>query len=321
LADTGFTIHTAFALPNPPADGFNTIVLFHNGNDRSQLLIGHWRQHLIVMNGDDYDHRRRTPRLTIDTSRMDTEQLLLTLTVNGVTQTASLYLNGLLEAFSETFELALPVGKQPARLVLGNSAHADSSFRGLLYSFAMYDQALHGEEVRRHYDLWQQGISWPVLGSVQPRLSYRFDDHSGRVLQDASEQQVLLEIPVHSTALERRLLVPPSADFELRRDSLFDFLANLLGFLPLGFLAAAAVWRTKRFGMYATLVLVTLMGGLLSLGIEYAQSWMPSRSSSLIDLFLNTAGATVGSALLLLGLYRSELASPGQKTVAADRRD
>jgi len=306
LAAAGFTIHTAFELPDPPADGFNIIALVHNGDDRSQLLIGQWRHHLIVMNGDDYDHRRGTPRLSIDTSQMDADQIFLSLTVGARAPTASLYLNGVLRQANENIKLTLPAGDSLARLVLGNSVYADSSFQGRLSWFAILDQALGSEEVQRHYEQWQQGTSWPFDGSGQTLVSYRFGDQFGDMVEVVSEQRMHLEIPACTTAVKRRLLAPPSGNSERLRDSLSDIVVNLLGFVPFGFLATVVLRRAGRRGVFVTLFIVILAGALLSCGIETAQSWMPSRSSTLIDLLLNTAGTAAGSALALL-VRRSRL--------------
>jgi hypothetical protein len=48
-------------------DGFGLIVVMHNGNDAEQLIIGQWKSHIIAMNGDDYAHKRRLPRIAFDT--------------------------------------------------------------------------------------------------------------------------------------------------------------------------------------------------------------------------------------------------------------
>ena len=54
----GFTIEMVLR-PSEEADrGFRFIAVVHGGDDSLQLLIAQWRQTIIVMNGDDYDHRR-----------------------------------------------------------------------------------------------------------------------------------------------------------------------------------------------------------------------------------------------------------------------
>jgi VanZ family protein len=72
-----------------------------------------------------------------------------------------------------------------------------------------------------------------------------------------------------------------------------DIVANLLAYTPIGFLGLGALgdrrWRSAAA--------VTGAAALLSLGIESAQLYLPSRSGSYRDLVCNTAGAFAGAAL------------------------
>jgi glycopeptide antibiotics resistance protein len=50
---------------------------------------------------------------------------------------------------------------------------------------------------------------------------------------------------------------------------------------------------------------------MLSLGIELAQAWIPSRSSQMLDLALNTMGGAIGVALQhLFGRRRANQRCP-----------
>ncbi len=75
----------------------------------------------------------------------------------------------------------------------------------------------------------------------------------------------------------------------------FDVVANVLGYLPLGMLCALAgyPWLHGR----PALVAGALLGALLSLGLEAAQSYLPTRFASNVDLLCNAAGALLGAAL------------------------
>ncbi|MBH9553901.1 VanZ family protein [Inhella gelatinilytica] len=81
--------------------------------------------------------------------------------------------------------------------------------------------------------------------------------------------------------------------------SVFDVWANALGYLPLGFLIAAAAWRHQR-----SLGWCALFGGLLPAGLaftlEAAQYGLPARVPSLADWALNSGGASVGAGLAVL---------------------
>jgi len=73
-----------------------------------------------------------------------------------------------------------------------------------------------------------------------------------------------------------------------------DFLLNIVLFLPCGVLL-------KLLGRRASMA--TAAGALLSLGIESAQMYLPSRYPSQLDVLANTLGALLG-ALLALRLFR-----------------
>lgn len=78
-----------------------------------------------------------------------------------------------------------------------------------------------------------------------------------------------------------------------------DLLANLVLYGPLGFFAA-----TCLLGMVPRAVAVAiaiLAGALLSGAVEFAQLLVPGRTSSLWDLYLNTAGSALGAVAAVTG--------------------
>ena len=81
-------------------------------------------------------------------------------------------------------------------------------------------------------------------------------------------------------------------------DSRADILVNLLAYLPLGLLLSL-IWQ--RAGRPAAFVLALIAGFTLSFSMEFLQEALPSRVSSVQDIFNNTLGAAAG-ALLALGL-------------------
>ena len=74
-----------------------------------------------------------------------------------------------------------------------------------------------------------------------------------------------------------------------------DLLFNILGYLPFGFLAAAALPAT--WSAWRGLALVGLLAATLSLGLETAQNLLPTRVSSNLDLGGNLLGGLLGAAL------------------------
>lgn len=72
-----------------------------------------------------------------------------------------------------------------------------------------------------------------------------------------------------------------------------DRIANVLLYLPLGF--CLFLWLTPRVRRATAVVIATVLGSLLSLGVEVAQVYISSRVPSLTDLTLNALGTLVGA--------------------------
>lgn len=75
----------------------------------------------------------------------------------------------------------------------------------------------------------------------------------------------------------------------------FDVVANLLGYIPLGFWVALAALRLGR--TQGAWLRGWIAGSLLSLLMEGLQSYLPMRVPSLSDWVLNTLGAGLGAGL------------------------
>jgi VanZ family protein len=73
----------------------------------------------------------------------------------------------------------------------------------------------------------------------------------------------------------------------------FDLAANFLGYFPYGLLCALAL--VPRLPAGAALAAAAASGALLSLLLEAAQSFMPARIASNVDVLANLAGAAAGA--------------------------
>jgi len=75
----------------------------------------------------------------------------------------------------------------------------------------------------------------------------------------------------------------------------FDAVINLLSYLPFGLLIGLTL--RVRFGALTSITLGLCAGLLLSTSMEYLQMYLPSRTSSNLDVLTNSAGALIGSLL------------------------
>ncbi|HEY8360755.1 MAG TPA: VanZ family protein [Ramlibacter sp.] len=85
----------------------------------------------------------------------------------------------------------------------------------------------------------------------------------------------------------------------------FDVAANVVGYVPLGFLLALSFLRRGSFTFaptnnVAAVAVATLAGALLSLAMEATQSYLPYRVPSNVDFGLNISGTLVGAILAAL---------------------
>jgi len=75
----------------------------------------------------------------------------------------------------------------------------------------------------------------------------------------------------------------------------FDATVNVLAYIPFGLLVGLTL--RSRFSAFVSVLLGLACGVALSVGMEYLQMYLPSRSSSNVDLLTNSAGTLIGVLL------------------------
>jgi hypothetical protein len=303
-----FSIEIAIKPDNRPHRGFNLILLFHGGDDRTQLLMGQWQSQIILMNGDDYRHKRRLPRISFDTSRVNAREMLVTAT-SGPKGT-QIFVNGDLLASKENMMLRVPRKSDGGiRLVIGNSVYGRHSWTGEIYGLALYQDIISEQEIAERFRRWDSKAGFPDdAGGANPDLLYLFDESGDRTIHEHAGRASPLRIPERFTVLKGKFLSFQIVNFDNRRDLIFDICINTFGFIPIGFIFAlvlrVAGGRFVRFSLLGAV----FAGFLLSLSIETAQAWLPSRHSSALDLSFNTLGTFAGA---WAGGKKLELRAPG----------
>ena len=284
----GFTIEMVLR-PSEEADrGFRFIAVVHGGDDSSQLLIGQWRQTIIVINGDDYDYRRRSPRLTADISNGGAQPKFLV--VKSDARGSAVYLDGESVASRADLTLRLPTDSGRGRLVLGNSVYGRNPWSGNITGFALHRAALDERTLESHLESWRLGDGFADESYAAAYIAYSFSEPNGRIAVDRSPRGLDLHFPPEQTFIEPKLF-DSSIDAGSNRR---DIGLNLFGFIPFGFLLVALLADGTQLNRLSTLATALAIGFALSASIELAQAWIPSRSSSLLDLLLNVAGTGVG---------------------------
>ncbi|WP_373500817.1 VanZ family protein [Desulfococcus sp.] len=290
-----FSVEIAFTSEHRRKNGFGLLFMFHDGDDASQFLMGQWHSRIVFMNGDDYDHSRKAPRIMADIAAAASKAIVVTL-VSGPGGTR-LYMDGGLVLEKKGLKLTLPGGDRRPRLVLGNSVYGDNPWEGAVYGFAAYPHALTPADVANHHGRWLKSRDFSFAMGEGTSLLYLFDETSGGESIDRSGLGRHLETPAAVTVLKPRILAFPPDKFRFSSNFIQDIIINFIGFVPFGLVFTAILLRVRGLRVGYAMAASVLLGFAVSLAIEIGQAWIPSRSSSLLDLLLNTGGAGSGAAV------------------------
>jgi hypothetical protein len=123
--------------------------------------------------------------------------------------------------------------------------------------------------------------------------SFAFDKTRGKLIPDLSGNENSVTVPERITTTHN-ILAWPDWDVQKRAALTKDMIVNVLGFVPLGFLFAVWLEQITRWRRWSSYLFAILLGGLISLGMEVTQAYIPARDSSLIDVLCNITGAILG---------------------------
>jgi hypothetical protein len=275
--------------------GFTHILTLHNGDDDSQLMLGQWRSFIIFMKGNDYENKKPGKRIWANTTDEDSEEIFVTLT-SGIEGT-SIYMNGQLVKTHKDLILKVPPGDSKSRLIIGNSIYGKHSWEGSIRGLVLYRSVLSEQRVALHYGEWRKGGNFRFAEKEKPWVLYTFDEETGIKAIDHGTGKNDLTIPQRMTVFKMTFLESSIEKLRIDCGFVIDFIINLFGFMPFGFFFSALLFRRRgKFPIYFILIAGSA-GFLLSLFIEVAQAWLPSRYSSIDDLILNTTGALLGAML------------------------
>jgi hypothetical protein len=291
----GFSIEIALKSAKYQKHGFNFLFAIHDGDDGKQLLIGQYRSSLIVMNGEDYDHSRKTKRIAIKLAEELPIPQFVTITTEK--DATSIYLDGRRVRRQRDLTLKIPEGEN-ARLLLGNSVYGRHSWEGDVLGLAVYWHPLSEQDVEKHFKHWFKDGSFLFANKYEPALLYVFDEKKGERAIDHAGGNIDFQIPSKMKILNKKVLSFSWRRLTFNAEFFEDLIVNLMGFIPLGFFLNATFVKTggafQRHGVLITVVFCFFA----SIFIEILQAWIPSRSSDVLDLMLNTLGGGLGALLI-----------------------
>jgi len=273
---------------------FKFILSLHNGKDSEQLVIGQWLSWFIVMNGDDYAYRRKTKRISVEAANaVSASPTARFVTITSGKEGTRIYLDGEHLRTQKDLVLKIPPGGN-AMLLVGNSVYGKHPWQGDIYGLALYKHAITSREAADHFQRWAEDRSFAYAEDKNAFALYLFDEKAGPAALDHAGGNLHLEIPRRMQVLEKRILAPPWKGLRFNRSYIADMILNYFGFIPFGFILFATLIRFgETFEKQGVFITVAFCFSV-SLALEIAQAWMPSRSSHMLDLMLNTLGGWSG---------------------------
>jgi hypothetical protein len=291
----GFSMEIALKPESYRGHRFKFILALHSGEDSEQLVMGQWRSWFVVMNGDDYAHRRNTKRIAADAADAVSQfPQARFVTVTSGKDGTRIYLDGELVHTQKDLALKIPSSER-IRLLLGNSVYGKHPWLGEIYGLALYDYPLSSQKASFHFKQWSENQNFSFSRQAKPVILYLYDEKGGTKVFDHAGGSHHLQIPPRMRVLETKILAPPWKNFKFNRSFGIDIIINLFGFIPFGFILFAILIRLGgEFEKQGILITVAICFSV-SFALEIVQAWIPSRSSHMLDLLLNALGGWVGA--------------------------
>jgi hypothetical protein len=288
-----------WVVPGDEPDGrLGQIFSLYDDEAIEPLLIAQWKSGLVVRN------RIRDSRGRVRSRELGSLGMLFRDRKRGIAVTSDasgteVFLDGVASGHRTSIPLIEDGEDFGGRVVIGNSATGAAPWTGDLLGVAVFDRRLAADEVAAHHAVVDAGGVARLAGEPGLQALYTFAERSGLAAGSGGTSGPALEVPLDFRQLRRPLLELP--DLRGRRADVYgrDALLNLLGFVPLGFFAAAAL-RRRGLRTASGIQGAVALGLLLSLSIELIQSALPARVSSATDLVTNLLGTALGASAALL---------------------
>jgi len=208
-----------------------------------------------------------------------------------------IYTNGKFAGEKKGWMLNIPSGQKNVHMVLGNSVDGRHGWNGEVRGMTVHGRVLNTEEIQLSYKNWLSGnpSKCETGKAMLFCLDFAHSTDNSMVVQPWNEQ--ILQIPSCMVVLQPTILRVKLNQLSFNRLFLSDVFLNILGFMPLGIFFCLSLKQTTPLSQTNALLCTVMFCLLLSLTIEISQAWIPSRTSSYIDVLCNTLGGWLGSML------------------------
>ena len=227
----------------------------------------------------------------------------IAITFNGATLRC--YLNGIKKTERRTGPMALTLWDAAYPLVVGTDPNGTMQWEGVLHTAAIFDRAFKGSELQK------PALIFKRYSSI---IHYDFDRRQSPLIPSTGTDTGSLYIPALYQPYDRITLFDTFHFLGRQRLYVRDIVANIIFFLPVGFFSATLFRRSFK-KIISIIFLSAAIGASLSITVELLQITLPSRYSSMIDVFSNTTGTALGA----LGALKLRKKTAGTEHDAAAR--
>ena len=275
------------------------ILTLYDGHTPDIFFVGQWKSHLIIRSRTDNPTMRKKGKtygeIGLNNALPKDQDCFLTIT-SGAGGTA-IYLNGKFMRSYANHHMLAGITESPVRLILGNSPTGESYWNGNLMGLAIYNRVLSSDQVFKNYEAWTGKAPLPISADDGCLGIYPFNERTGTKVHNEINAIDTLTIPEIFKPVQRKILSPFLQGYQLNLSSVQDITTNILGFIPFGFFFSALLLKITRLRRLPAYLLIAILGTGLSFAIELIQAYLPTRDSSLTDVFMNSAGTILGVAI------------------------
>ncbi len=275
------------------------ILTLYDGRTPDIFFVGQWKSHLIIRSRTDNPTMRKKGKaygeIGLTNALPKDQDCFLTIT-SGAEGTA-IYLDGKFMRFYANHHMLAGLTENPVRLVLGNSPTGESYWNGNFIGLAIYNRVLSSDQVFKDYEAWAGTAPLRISADDGCLGIYLFNERKGTKVHNEINAIDTLAIPEPFKPVQRRILSPFLLGYQWNISSVRDVATNILGFIPFGFFFSAALLKITRLKRLPAYLIIAVLGAGFSFTIELIQAYLPTRDSSLTDVFMNSAGTILGAAI------------------------
>jgi hypothetical protein len=286
-------------------DDEGNFLTFSSDDNLDAVFLRQWRESLLLYKSTPT--RGRAPKLTLfevdDALRV---RRLVLVTISSGQQGTTVYVDGKVARSNPHFRIRL--ADLYRKIVLGTSPSNFQVWHGEIRGLALYDQEFSSAQAAAHFTEWSSDSVSPTAKADDREHTvarYDFRERTGNIIHSQAPSSPPLMIPAYFSVPHKPLLASPIEEFDWTPSYRADVIANILGFMPFGFVLCGFFALSRQ--RVQAIVLSTLVGGLLSFTVEFLQYYIPRRDSSLTDVISNTTGSLLGALIARPELVRFAL--------------